>query len=58
MGITENIDDMAAALYDGGWRAWDEEELKKEYNLSSEETANLCNALRKFNICVPDPCYE
>ena len=58
MTVTGNIDTVAAVLYEEGWRSWDEEELKKEYNLSEEETVNLCNALRKFNICVPCPYYE
>lgn len=35
----------AAALYEGGWRAEDKEELMSEYELTEEEAAQLCKAL-------------
>lgn len=34
-----------AALYEGGWRAEDKEELMSEYELTEEEAAQLCKAL-------------
>lgn len=37
--------DMAVALYDGGWRAEDREQLVSEYNLTTEEADNICKAL-------------
>lgn len=39
------IVDTAAALYDGGWRAGDREELMYEYDLTSEEAIALCTLL-------------
>ena len=38
----------AAALYDGGRRAEDKEELMSEYELTEEEAAQLCKALADF----------
>lgn len=35
----------AAALYEGGWRVEDKEELMSEYELTEEEAAQLCKAL-------------
>lgn len=35
----------AAALYEGGWRAEDKEELMSEHELTEEEAAQLCKAL-------------
>lgn len=39
--------DAANALYTGGWRAEDKEELMSEYGLTEEEAAQLCEALAK-----------
>ena len=36
----------AAALYDGGWRSEDKEELMSEYGLS--EADELCEALKAY----------
>lgn len=36
---------VAASLYDGGWRAEDGDELQQEYNLTNEELANITNEL-------------
>lgn len=39
------IQDAANALYAGGWRTEDKEELMSEYELTEEEAAQLCKAL-------------
>lgn len=39
----------AAALYDGGWRAEDKEELIAEYQLTEGEAAKICEILAKFD---------
>lgn len=38
----------AAALYDGGWRSTDEEQLQAEYGLSDEETSAIIEALAQL----------
>jgi hypothetical protein len=38
----------AAALYDGGWRSEDKEELMSEYGLSEDEADELCEALKAY----------
>ena len=38
----------ASALYDGGWRAEDKEQLIKEYYLDSEYTERICELLRRY----------
>lgn len=43
------ITDMAASLYDGGWRAEDKEELIKEYNLSEDEAAEVVTGLAEID---------
>ena len=35
----------AAALYDGGWRSSDREQMIEEYDLTEEEADGLCAAL-------------
>lgn len=48
--MTENrISDIAtsaAALYDGGWRAEDRDQLITEYDLTLEDADALCEALQ------------
>lgn len=39
---------IAASLYDGGWRAADMAELIKEYGLTEEETRTICDILAEF----------
>ena len=39
----------AAALYDGGWRAEDKEQLIKEYDLTEEEVERICYFLYEFD---------
>lgn len=38
----------AAALYDGGWRAEDREQLITEYSLTEDEAAEICEWLETF----------
>ncbi len=38
----------AAALFDGGWRENDKEELMKEYGLMESEAEEICKLLKKF----------
>lgn len=42
------INDDARALYDGGWRADDREDLIKEYELTEDDADSLCDALKKL----------
>jgi len=44
----KDLSSSAAALYDGGWRASDKDELTKEYALSSDDAEDLCAALREL----------
>lgn len=38
----------AAALYDGGWRAADREQLIAEYELDADEADAICELLRVY----------
>ena len=40
-----NTRESALALYDGGWRAEDEAELKAEYELTDDEAVELAREL-------------
>ena len=40
----------SAALYDGGWRAGDREELMKEYELTEDEATIICVYLRTYEL--------
>lgn len=37
-----------AALYDGGWKAEDRDQLIKEYELTDEEADKICEILEKY----------
>lgn len=39
----------AAALYDGGWRAEDREQLIYEYDLTAEEADKICELLAAYD---------
>ena len=39
---------MAAALYDGGWRAEDKEQLQAEYDLSDEDLERIVDLLATY----------
>lgn len=43
--ILKDVSSSAAALYDGGWRSTDADQLRAKYNLTEEETQELCAAL-------------
>ena len=38
----------AAALYDGGWRAEDRDQLIEEYELTEEEADKICEILASY----------
>lgn len=42
MTFRPEVLNAAAALYAGGWRSEDREQLQWEYNLTNEETEALC----------------
>ena len=42
------IETAAAALFDGGWRAKDKEELITEYNLTADRAQAICEQLDKW----------
>lgn len=44
----KDIEMSASALYDGGWRAEDKEQLMAEYGLSDEEATEICEWLKEF----------
>ena len=39
----------AAALYDGGWRAEDRDQLIYEYDLTAEEADKICELLAAYD---------
>ena len=39
---------IAAALYDGGWRAEDKDQLKAEYDLSDEDVERIVDLLATY----------
>ena len=43
--MLKDISSSAVALYDGGWRSTDADQLRTEYDLTEEETQELCAAL-------------
>ena len=45
----KNFETSAAALYDGGWRSTDKEELIEEYDLTEEEATKICELLEEYD---------
>lgn len=43
-----DYEQVAASLYDGGWRTEDAEELQQEYALSDDEMASILKELEKL----------
>lgn len=43
----EKVENCAAALYDGGWRSKDRDEIKEEYNMDDEWTDAICEKLKE-----------
>lgn len=46
--MIKDFESSAAALYDGGWRAEDKEELMQEYDLTEEEAEKICTLLASY----------
>lgn len=44
-----DYEQVAASLYDGGWRTEDAEELQQEYALSDDELVNILKELEKLD---------
>lgn len=44
----KGFDMSAAALYDGGWRAEDKEQLIAEYDLTEAEATEICEWLKEM----------
>lgn len=41
----------AAALFDGGWRSEDKDDLIQEYDITEEEAETLCTILASYEEC-------
>lgn len=48
MFFNEEVEASAAALYDGGWRSKDRNELQREYNMDNEWTDAICKKLKEY----------
>lgn len=46
--MIKDYEASAAALYDGGWKAEDRDQLIKEYELTDEEADKICEILEKY----------
>ncbi len=46
--MNHKIESMAAALYDGGWRAADREQLIEEHSLDKETVDAVCECLERW----------
>lgn len=46
--MIKDITSSAAALYDGGWRSADKDQLMSEHELTPEEADALCRELEKM----------
>ena len=46
--MLKDVQSSAAALYDGGWRAADLEQLISEYELNADEAEAICSELQRF----------
>ena len=44
----KDYESMAAALYDGGWRADDKDQLKAEYDLTDEDAERIVDLLATY----------
>lgn len=44
----KNHETSAAALYDGGWRSTDHDELIEEHGLTSEDATKICEYLKRL----------
>jgi len=46
--MLKDVQSIAAALYDGGWRATDRDELIAEYELDVDEADAICAQLLEY----------
>jgi hypothetical protein len=46
--MLKDVESSAAALYDGGWRASDRDQLIAEYDLTDDEADVLCKQLERI----------
>lgn len=46
--MIKDVSSSAAALYDGGWRAADRDQLIAEYNLTPDEADAICAELQRI----------
>ena len=46
--MLKDVQSSAAALYDGGWRAADLEQLISEYELNADDADAICAELEKM----------
>ena len=44
----KDYESMAAALYDGGWRADDKDQLKVEYDLTDDDVERIVDLLAEY----------
>lgn len=44
----EDIESSAAALYDGGWRAEDRDQMIEEYDLHPDDADEICEKLAEY----------
>lgn len=44
----EEVENCASALYDGGWRSDERDEIQEEYNLDDEWTDAICEKLKEY----------
>lgn len=48
MFFKEEVETAASALYDGGWRSSEKDEMKEEYNLNDEWAEAICEKLKEY----------
>lgn len=53
--MLKDVQSVAAALYDGGWRSSDRDELMQEYDFTSDEADAICEQLREYEDRQIDP---
>lgn len=54
--MNKNNQYRAAALYAGGWRAEDMNEIQAEYNYTPEDAAEVCEELKALEEQEEDIC--
>ena len=46
--MNKDYESIAAALYDGGWRSEDYEQIKTEYELTDDDVTKICELLKYY----------